>query len=59
MNCERCGKPTHLVRVCEYCKKSLCRACIKSAKRIEKVSRLIICKGCWGSIKKRRRFKSA
>jgi len=58
LNCERCGNYTHLPRNCSYCKKLLCRSCIKSSKRVQKIKRLIICKGCWGDLGARKKFKS-
>ncbi|VVC02673.1 Uncharacterised protein [Candidatus Burarchaeum australiense] len=45
-------------RQCEYCKKVICRACVKSSKRIGKVTQMAICKSCWGDLKARKKFKS-
>ncbi len=56
--CERCSNQVHYVEQCEYCKKSVCLLCVKSAKRIKKTRRLSICKGCWGNMKARKQFKA-
>ncbi len=56
--CERCSNQVHYAEKCEYCKKSVCLSCVKSAKRIKKTSRLSICKGCWGNLRARKQFKA-
>jgi len=47
-----------MVEACDYCKKKVCESCKKSAKRAKKVSRHVICKDCWGSMKVRAKFKA-
>ena len=59
MICERCSNETHRPEKCNYCSKSLCRACHKSSKNPKKEGRLVICKACWGNLGKRSKFKSA
>lgn len=58
MNCERCGNVAIVPERCGYCEKLLCRACEKSAKRIGKTKRFVICRTCWGDLRKRRKFKA-
>jgi len=58
MNCERCENTTHMPKQCEYCKKVICRACLKSSKRVGKTVQLVICKSCWGNLKARKKYKS-
>jgi hypothetical protein len=36
----------------------VCNLCEKSSSRFKKTTRLVICKDCWGSMKKRSAFKS-
>lgn len=43
---------------CEYCTKVICRACLKSSKRVGKTVQLVICKTCWSDLKARKKFKS-
>jgi len=43
---------------CGSCGKAVCKSCEKSAKRVKKVTRVVICKDCWGDLKKRKRFKA-
>jgi hypothetical protein len=43
---------------CNSCGKLVCESCEKSAKRLKKVSRAVICKDCWGNLAKRSRFKA-
>ncbi len=59
MICERCSDNVHFVEKCEYCGKMVCVNCEKSAKRLKKVTRLVICKDCWGKLSVRKKFKSA
>ena len=58
MICERCSQQVYYVEKCDYCGKNVCLLCEKSAKRIKKVRRAVICKGCWGNLKTRSRFKA-
>lgn len=57
MICARCSKETYELEMCEYCRKMVCRLCEKSSKRIKKLKRIVICKDCWGDMKKRNEFK--
>jgi len=59
MICERCSKETHAVEQCEYCNKKVCVACEKSAKKLSRTKRIVICKDCWSDMKKRKAFKAA
>ena len=59
MICERCSDETYKLNKCEYCGRKLCKACEKSSKKPEKVRWLMICRDCWGDLKKRRVFKRA
>ena len=36
----------------------VCMSCEKSAKRVKKVRRHVICKDCWGDLKIRSKFKA-
>jgi hypothetical protein len=36
----------------------LCESCEKSAKRVKKVDRYVICKDCWSDMKSRSKFKA-
>jgi hypothetical protein len=56
--CERCKDEIYKNEVCSYCEKKICNNCIKSSMRVQKVTRLVICKDCWGNIKKRTAFKN-
>jgi hypothetical protein len=56
--CDRCSKQVYLVEKCGSCGKSVCESCKKSAKRVDKVARYVICKDCWGDIKTRSKFKA-
>ena len=57
--CERCGKDAHQLEACFSCNLMVCRACHKSSKSASKTNRLIICKTCWTSIPKRRKWEQA
>lgn len=59
LNCELCSNTVTVPERCEYCSKMACRTCQKSSKRVGKVKHLVICKGCWGDMDKRKKFKSA
>ncbi len=58
MICDRCSESMHFLEKCEYCQKMVCVNCEKSAKRVRKLRRLVICKTCWGNLKSRKLFKS-
>jgi hypothetical protein len=58
MICERCGKEAYLLEQCEYCNRKVCVACEKSAKKVSRIKRIVICKSCWSDMKKRGAFKS-
>ena len=36
----------------------VCESCKKSAKRVKKVTRYVICRDCWTDLKKRAKFKA-
>jgi len=57
--CEKCGSESVLLEKCMGCGKKICRNCMKSQKKLHKLDRICICKGCWEDIKKRSVFKSA
>jgi len=57
--CDRCGKPAYILEGCEFCKRKLCKECIKSSKRIKKLRRMVICRDCWGKMDLRTKFKQA
>jgi len=60
LTCERCGKQTAKLDKCNYCSKSACVSCIKSARRSKKkTGKYFICKTCWSNIPKRKKFKSS
>lgn len=56
--CERCSKHVYAVEKCGSCGKSVCESCKKSAKRVNKTDRHVICKDCWGNLGSRRKFKA-
>lgn len=56
--CDRCSQAVHYVEKCDYCAKSVCVMCEKSAKRIRKIRRAVICKNCWGTLSTRKKFKA-
>ena len=58
MICERCSGQAYLVEKCDYCARMVCLSCEKSAKRVDKVRRYVICKDCWGDLKIRKKFKA-
>jgi len=58
ISCERCKNEVFKYEMCNYCGKKLCYNCIKSSQRPTKTSRLVICKNCWSSMKKRTAFKN-
>ena len=58
MICERCSAQVYMLDKCSSCGKEVCKSCEKSAKRVKKVTRVVICKDCWGDLPKRKRFKA-
>lgn len=58
MVCERCKREIYRFETCNYCGKKIGDECIKSSHRTQKVVRLVICKDCWGDIRKRQAFKN-
>ncbi len=59
MKCQRCGEDAYYLEPCNYCNRIVCRNCQKSSLTASKIDRKVICKDCWGDIKKRRAYKSA
>ncbi|MEM0475512.1 MAG: hypothetical protein QW343_01835 [Candidatus Norongarragalinales archaeon] len=57
--CDRCGKPHYYFEPCDYCGERVCRQCQKSSKNASKTRRLVICKSCWTSSRKRKEFLAA
>ncbi|MCK4318998.1 hypothetical protein KAW38_00300 [Candidatus Micrarchaeota archaeon] len=55
--CQRCGEQTAKLEKCDYCDRLICNMCKKSAKIVGKLKRLVICKDCWGNMKRRGKFK--
>jgi len=55
--CERCSAETHFVEKCTFCKKYVCRGCEHAAKNIAKVNRIVICKTCFGDVKKMKEYE--
>ncbi len=58
MLCERCKREVYRYEACTYCNRKVCYSCIKSTQRSPKTRRLVICRDCWGSMKKRGAFKN-
>ena len=58
MICERCSGQEYTLEKCNSCSKMVCESCKKSAKRVKKVTRYVICKDCWTDLKKRAKFKA-
>lgn len=56
--CERCKREIFKHELCNYCNKKICNDCIKSSMRVQKVTRLVICKDCWSNLKRRTAFKN-
>ncbi len=57
--CGRCGKDAYYMEACSGCTRMVCRDCQKSSLTASKTKRLVLCKDCWGDIKKRKKFLSA
>ena len=58
MICERCSGQEYTLEKCNSCGKMVCESCKKSAKRVKKVTRYVICKDCWTDLKTRAKFKA-
>ena len=58
LSCERCKDEVFKYIACNYCGRDICNNCIKSSARASKISRLVICKDCWGNLSKRGKFKN-
>lgn len=56
--CERCKREISKYEICSYCGRKIGEECVKSSQRIQKVTRLVICKDDWSNIKKRTAFKN-
>ncbi len=56
--CERCSDETHFLEKCTFCGKYICRNCLHTAKNLEKIKRVVICKGCFGDAKKIKEYDS-
>jgi len=56
--CERCKREINAYEICTYCGRKIGIECVKSSQRIQKVTRLVICKDDWGNLKKRKAFKN-
>lgn len=57
-SCEICKREIYKNETCNYCNRKICNNCMKSSQRVQKVTRLVICKECWSNIKKRTAFKN-
>ena len=58
ISCDRCKNEIFKYETCNYCSRKICFSCTKSGQRPTKTSRLVICKDCWGDMKKRSAFKN-
>ena len=58
MICERCSGQEYTLEKCNSCSRMVCESCKKSAKRVKKVTRYVICRDCWTDMKKRAKFKA-
>ncbi|MDE1856978.1 MAG: hypothetical protein KGH98_02730 [Candidatus Micrarchaeota archaeon] len=56
--CDRCKREIYRFETCDYCDRKICDACTKSTYRVQKTTRLAICKDCWSNLKKRTAFKN-
>jgi len=55
--CDRCGKEDYYFEVCTYCKRKVCKYCIKSSATATKTERRVICKDCWTNKRTQKRFQ--
>ncbi len=60
VECERCGRKTAKVEVCNYCGRAVCYHCIKASKKVKRrdIKRLVICKDCWSKMKFRKMYRN-
>ncbi len=58
VTCDRCKREIFKSENCSYCNRNICDRCIKSAQRVKKVTRLVICNDCWTDTAKRKLFKN-
>jgi hypothetical protein len=58
LSCERCKREIFKKEFCNYCGRTICTLCTKSAQRVKKTTRLAICKDCWSDMKRRKLFKN-
>ena len=56
--CERCKREITKYEICSYCGRKIGEECVKSSQRIQKVTRLVICKDDWSNMKRRTAFKN-
>jgi hypothetical protein len=56
--CERCKRETIKTETCDYCSRKICLDCEKATQRIQKLTRLVICKDCWGIMPRRSAYKN-
>ncbi len=56
--CERCSDEDYYFEKCNYCKRTVCKHCIKSGATATKTERRIICKDCWGNKRRQKRFQA-
>jgi hypothetical protein len=56
--CDRCKREVYRYERCNYCLRNVCVSCEKSSQRIKKTMRMVICKDCWGDMRKRGAFKN-
>lgn len=55
--CDRCGKEDYYFEICTYCKKKVCKYCIKSSATATKTERRVICKDCWTNKRTQKKFQ--
>ena len=58
LTCERCKREIYKTEACNYCSRKICLECIKASQKASKLSRLVICKDCWGDMVKRTAYKN-
>ncbi|MCC7552675.1 hypothetical protein KO317_03355 [Candidatus Micrarchaeota archaeon] len=58
MRCERCSAVVHKIEKCNYCDRKICHSCAKSSRKDNTGTRRLICKDCWGEVKKRKAYQT-